>query len=43
MHRDGMGMPVSCNLAYAWLNIAASNGNEVAALEREWIRDHAAG
>ncbi len=35
MHRDGMGMPVSRDLAYAWLNIAASNGNEVAALERE--------
>ena len=35
MHRDGMGVPVSRDLAYAWLNIAASNGNEVAALERE--------
>lgn len=35
MHRDGMGVPVSRELAYAWLNIAASNGNEVAALERE--------
>ena len=37
MHRDGMGVPVSRDLAYAWLNIAASNGNEVAALERERI------
>lgn len=35
MHRDGMGVPVSRDLAYAWLNIAASNGNEVAVLERE--------
>lgn len=35
MHRDGMGVPLSRDLAYAWLNIAASNGNEVAALERE--------
>ncbi len=35
MHRDGMGVPVSKDMAYAWLNIAASNGNEVAALERE--------
>jgi TPR repeat protein len=35
MHRDGMGVPVSRDLAYAWLNIAASNGNEVAAIERE--------
>lgn len=35
MHRDGMGVPVSRDRAYAWLNIAASNGNEVAALERE--------
>lgn len=35
MHRDGMGVPVSRDMAYAWLNIAASNGNEIAALERE--------
>ncbi|MFN3595410.1 MAG: hypothetical protein ACK4TK_12125 [Thiobacillaceae bacterium] len=35
MHRDGMGVPVSHDMAYAWLNIAASNGNEVAAIERE--------
>lgn len=35
MHRDGMGVPASRDLAYAWLNIAASNGNEIAALERE--------
>ncbi len=35
MHRDGMGVPVNKPLAYAWLNVAASNGNEVAALERE--------
>lgn len=35
MHRDGMGVPANRDMAYAWLNIAASNGNEVAALERE--------
>ncbi len=37
MHRDGMGVPVSRDMAYAWLNIAASNGNEVAAIERERV------
>jgi len=37
MHRDGVGVPTSGEIAYVWLNIAASDGNEVAAIERERV------
>lgn len=35
MYRDGMGVQGNREMAYAWLNIAASGGHPVATLERE--------